>query len=117
MRKVTIDRTKWLRGKASEPHVCNVLWSENCNAGCCLGHAIHQITKLPLLSLANFDVPSQIFSSKSFLTFKENGKAHQNEFADKAININDSTIIPDEDRERLLIHLFKQNKIKLTFKN
>ncbi len=117
MKQVTIDRQKWLRGKVTEPHICNLLWSGIHNGGCCLGHAIHQITKIPFLSLTDFDVPSQIFSSKSFLTDKENGKVVQNRFADDAISINDSTVICDEEKEKQLIRLFKQNKIKLTFKN
>ncbi len=117
MRKVVIDRTKWLRGDTGEKETC--LWSTDYNAGCCLGHVAKQITKLSEGKLDYMSMPQHVYKTNSLLTTfnKEFGVVMDSEFAIKAASINDDEGIAEWLRERKLKALFKKNGIELSFKN
>lgn len=115
MKTIRINRAKWLRGKTSQK---NYLWCSKRQAGCCLGHAIHQTTKCSWKDLDKIDNPRTYYSRESFLTesiFDVNGLKN-NQFALAAMDLND-TIVDSTVREELLIKLFAENNIKLEFYN
>ena len=114
MKTIRIDRKKWLRGKTGKK---NYLWCSKRQAGCCLGHAIHQTTKCSWKDLDNIDNPRAYYSRESFLTepiFDVNGLKN-NEFALAAMDLNDDNRVDSTVREELLIKLFAENNIKLEF--
>ena len=116
MKTIRINRAKWLRGKNSQK---NYLWCSKRQAGCCLGHAIHQTTKCSWKDLDKIDNPSAYYSRESFLTeptFHVNG-FKSNEFALAAMDLNDDIRVDSTVREELLIKLFAENNIKLEFYN
>lgn len=127
MKTIRINRAKWLRGSVGSSY--NSLWCSERQAGCCLGHAIHQTTKCSWKDLDKIDNPRKYYSRESFLTkgygygygfgdgptFHVNGFKN-NEFALAAMDLNDS-IVDSTVREELLIKLFAENNIKLEFYN
>ena len=116
MKTIRINRAKWLRGKTSQK---NYLWCSKRQAGCCLGHAIHQTTKCSWKDLDKIDNPRTYYSRESFLTeptFHVNGFKN-NEFALAAMDLNDDIRVDSTVREELLIKLFAENNIKLEFYN
>jgi hypothetical protein len=118
MKTIRINRAKWLRGKTS-PYQKNYLWCSKRQAGCCLGHAIHQTTKCSWKDLEKIDNPRTYYSRESFLTeptFHVNGFKN-NEFALAAMDLNDDIRVDSTVREELLIKLFAENNIKLEFYN
>lgn len=113
MKTIRIDRDKWLRGKGV---FRNLLWCPKREAGCCLGHAIHQTAKCAWKDLARKPAPRMYYDKPSFLThFCHDGLEH-NEFAEEAMVINDADI-SEASREKRLIKLFAKNNIKLEFYN
>ena len=70
MTKIKIDRKKWLRGnKDPQGNEASVyLWNNECNAGCCLGHVIHQTNKVPYNNLHKLSSPEDFFHRTSILT-------------------------------------------------
>lgn len=118
-KKIRIDRTKWARGKTFG--TTNWLWSWATNKGCCLGHAIHQVSKCSWLKLSNSASPDLFFKRSSFLTYmvpNKNGSiVINNRLADLAIEYNDAPFISDSDREETLIKLFKEHGYELEFYN
>ena len=117
MKTIRINRKKWLRGRIDDQ--VNYLWCSKRQAGCCLGHAIHQTAKCAWKDLNKKAVPTTYYNKPSFLTqFGHNGATLDvNDLAEDAISINDSTNISEEKREKRLIELFAENNIKLEFYN
>jgi hypothetical protein len=121
MKIVRINRKKWIRGKYSPEgeFVETSLWDPNIEAGCCLGHAIHQVSGCSWKKLSFVSSPQGILKGKSFLTTRDHGysEVYNNALAKDAMEINDNSSISDKIREKRLISLFKKNKIKLEFYN
>ena len=115
MKTIRINRAKWLRGSVGGNN--NYLWCSERQAGCCLGHAIHQTAKCSWNDLRNKPTPPFYYSKPSFLTKFEPYGFTSNHFADEAMSINDANDISEEQREKLLTALFAENNIKLKFYN
>jgi hypothetical protein len=113
MRKVRIKRSKWLRGISNSNGIGNVLWDEEANAGCCLGHVCKQISRKTEKQLNGRCTPADIYVATSVLTDSD---GMDNELAQEAMKINDKTYLTGEaQREEDLRHLFAINGIELTF--
>ena len=125
MKTIRINRAKWLRGNIDNKFISNDLWCPKREAGCCLGHAIHQTAKCAWKDLARKSAPRMYYDKPSFLTnFCHDGSTYfshdgldNNEFAYKAMRINDALNISDALREKRLIKLFAEYNIKLEFYN
>jgi hypothetical protein len=115
MKTIRINRAKWLRGSVGSSY--NSLWCSERQAGCCLGHAIHQTAKCSWNDLRDLTTPPLYYSKPSFLTKLGPDGFTSNDFADEAMNINDTNAISEEQREKRLIKLFAENNIKLEFYN
>jgi len=126
MNKIKIDRKKWLRGyknpegNESTPY----LWNNECNAGCCLGHVIHQTNKVPYNKLDQLSSPENFFHRTSILTdyhlsdyYGDEATVANNSFAQQAMRVNDNKDYTEEQRENKLIELFLENGIILEFYN
>jgi hypothetical protein len=64
MRKVTIDRKKWLRGYNGGSS--SSLWKISKQAGCCLGHVCSQLTNTPIEKYSGIAYPDKDLSTKLF---------------------------------------------------
>lgn len=125
LKTITISRKKWLRGKRLNEEAIkqiNHLWDSKEQAGCCLGHVIHQTTRCAWSALDGLCEPRQFFNGKSILTNAALGDPwapyrDNNVFADDAMTINDNDSLSEAEREQALIDLFKKNKLKLVFKD
>ena len=125
MTKIKIDRKKWLRGsKDPQGNEASVyLWNNECNAGCCLGHVIHQTNKVPYNNLDQLSSPEDFFHRASLLTnyhadyYGDESAVANNSFAQLAMRINDNKDYTEELREEKLIELFLENGIILEFYN
>jgi hypothetical protein len=115
MKTIRINRAKWLRGSNKEK--VNYLWCSQRQAGCCLGHAIHQTAKCAWKDLRGLTTPLFYYSKPSFLTEIGPDGFTSNDLAEQAMSINDSNDISEEQREKRLIELFAENNIKLEFYN
>lgn len=117
MKTIRINRKKWLRGRIDDR--INYLWCSERQAGCCLGHAIHQTAKCAWKDLDQMAMPTTYYGKSSFLTeFGPDGvNQDTNDLAEQAMSINDSNDISEEQREKRLIKLFAENNIKLEFYN
>lgn len=114
MRTITIDRKKWVRGNLNGESA--LLNDDGCR--CCLGFAVCQITKLPLIAIQGMGDPEQVFAGQSFLTeLNEDGCVVNNHLTNRAIKINDDVLISERVREYRLARLFKGYDIKIVFKN
>lgn len=127
MTKIRIDRKKWLRG-SKDPQgneFSPYLWNNECNAGCCLGHVIHQTNKVPYNNLNGLLSPEDFFHRASLLTTYHSEyygaecerQAENNSFARQAMKINDDKYCDQLTRETKLIELFLENGIILEFYN
>lgn len=116
MKTITIDRKKWLRGQ-DESGRTNKLWDKSRKAGCCLGHVIHQTSKLSWKKLDGEYDPQCVMKKDSLLTYMFDGGVENNDLALEAMEINDNHFINDKLREKRLIKLFEKHNIKLVFKN
>jgi len=121
---VRIDRSKGMRGgktRASGRHRAGaVLWDVSEDYGCCLGHAINQVCDIPVDYLDCLSSPADALNGFTFLTDVNDShyrSCANNEFASKAMVINDKRTYSDKYRERRLIALFRRNGIKLEFYN
>lgn len=108
--KITIDRTKWLRGKTVDPY----LWDKARDAGCCLGHHLIQVDNLSLECMNEIGEPCELEKATSIT---DRDFYYNSDFADDAISINDNSKINDAEREQELIKLFNENGYELTFIN
>ena len=125
MTKIKIDRKKWLRGnKDPQGNEASVyLWNKECNAGCCLGHVIHQTNKVPYNNLHQLSSPEDFFHRTSILTnyypeyYGDESAVANNSFAQLAMRVNDNKDYTEEHREKKLIELFLENGIILEFYN
>jgi len=114
MKTIRINRAKWLRGSVDSS---NYLWCSERQAGCCLGHAIHQTAKCAWEDLAGKSLPSSYYDKSSFLTEAVlDGGFASNELANEAMSINDANI-SEASREERLTELFRSYNIKLEFYN
>ncbi len=117
MKTIRINRGKWMNGREGEFFETS-LWNAELNAGCCLGHAIHQVKKCSWNQLNDCGTPESVYHSNSFLTQMDDGwleTAVDNKFAQEAMKINDDHKLSDKEREQKLIKLFKKNGFKLQF--
>lgn len=120
MKTIRINRKKWLRGAGVDldgAFVPNYLWCPDRQAGCCLGHAIHQTAKCSWKDLAGKSIPESYYRKNSFLTDLRTDGTANNWFADDAMSINDAADISEEKREKRLIEIFAENHIELEFYN
>ena len=130
MKKYTIFRNRWMRGgkdglgnDIDGAVLCDIEGQK-----CCLGHIMTQdgFKKKQLLRL---QLPNEVVQTigteqaakkaKHLVEAWDNGygglDTEDLSLVNKAVEINDDTNITDDEREELLISLFKENKIKLTF--
>ena len=120
MKTITISRAKWLRGNNSK---VNYLWCNDRQAGCCLGHVIHQTSRCSWKKIEGLMQPEEFFQQDSILTNSDtyndltNPVISDNQFARDAMEINDNSLITEKEREKQLKNLFKKHKIKLVFKD
>lgn len=108
MKKFTVRRSKWLRGG---DNAC--LLDDNGNM-CCLGFGVNQICRVPKKDLLHELRPYFVLDRDTPFTHSEGEDRH---FIDKVVEINDSRDISDSVREKRLTKLFKENGIKVTFKD
>jgi hypothetical protein len=111
MKTITIKRSKWLNG---DRECVSVLMDKNEHM-CCLGFAIHQVTKCKKSRLLNLATPYKFFRGDSFLTDATPDGVNNNFLAMDAIVINDDKSILGLEREEKLRKLFKKNGYKLKF--
>jgi len=116
MRRLTIQRSKWLRGAKDGSCLLN-----DEGRMCCLGFSARynfKWAKDDILGVATPDGYSkkrEIYKDCSLLKESKSGLIVDSEFASSAININDSSLIRGKIREQKLIKLFKENGINLKF--
>lgn len=119
MKTITISRKKWLRGD-DNGEVANVLWCKDRNAGCCLGHVIHQTQRCTWNDMLDIDTPAGLYDANeirsSILTTMTEEEVQDNVLSGKAMAINDG-VMRETTRERRLTKLFKSHGIKLVFKD
>lgn len=114
--KLTIERSKWARGKEYD----NYLWDSRREAACCLGHVCHKLgEKIPWEVMDQVGDPDSFqeaadpFSGYLSNLFPQGRRSDG--FEDAAIRINDDDGISDSKREAKLIALFAKHNIDLTF--
>lgn len=121
MPEVKIDRAKWRSG--SEGQYSNGK-GESCLLNedgyrCCLGFAAQQLGGLSDKDLLNKLMPVYLMREIPRLTVRDDGSGFlpysNTEFSKEAANINDSSWIIREQRERSLTQLFAEAGIELTF--
>lgn len=122
--KVVINRKRWMRGNRDSERFKHrsQLWHRGADAGCCLGHAMHQVCKIQLADLHGIAFPNGTmqYQKPNFEKFCSGGKDFlfaDTQFSQEAAAINDDGNISDKEREKKLKALFKENGLKLTFKN
>lgn len=116
MRIITIDRKKWLAG--DNCHLTSVLWDEHAQQGCCLGHMIHQVSRVSWDQLAAFGTPGTFYKKqdKYGLVTKAEHSIVSSPFSQAAMAINDNPNISRSEKEVQLKKLFRKHKLKLIFK-
>lgn len=118
MKKIRIDRKKWLRGVG--PY-SSKLWDKEQQLGCCLGHFIHQTSKCSWNELQDIKAPNKCFkkpSKNNILTRLDLHNIVRNtELSSQAMRINDNVYISNANRESQLINLFKEKGFELEFFN
>ena len=121
MKTFRIDRKKWLRGGSTFE---NRLWCAQRQAGCCLGHVIHQTTKCSWDDLEGLGEPKKFYKQPSMLTEYSSDLSYHNyvylennRLAQEAMLINDETLTPDDVREEQLKELFNKHGYNLEFYN
>jgi len=106
---IRINREKWGRG-ANSP---GELWSEKLEVGCCLGHAMRQITHCSWKSLEDAAFPSHLDKN-----FKVGSLTYNLEsIEDSASIINDDPDMDGKKIENKLKKLFNTVGFKLEFYN
>jgi hypothetical protein len=128
MKKVTIQRSKWQRGglvglgNLFPSEYDTHLWGRKTESGCCLGHCLHQAHRVTYKSMRGIGDPGSLAEKNSKqnplsrLSLDGWGNRYQNnDFAEKAVRINDDPLISDKMREYKLRRLFKSNGYQLEF--
>jgi len=124
--KIRIDRKMWLRGfkNSSGDIMTAVLFKKDQNAGCCLGHFIHQTTKCGWSKLNNLSTPEDYYTKankKNPLVYKVMDdfihRVSNSRFTRGAMKINDNQHISDQKREENLKALFLEYGYTLEFYN
>ena len=124
-RKVRIKRSKWLRGQRWGKHyplsgACTMMCDQDGNM-CCLGFAANQISGVTKNRMLETFAPSDVYRGKSFLTKLDTRFTYtsrcvdNNQFAKRAMKINDNANYRETTREKKLITLFAKNGIELEF--
>jgi hypothetical protein len=121
MRKLIIERSRWIRGEFY-PDETNVdltfLWNQAKDCGCCLGHYLNKLEGVNLFQLDGFGEPNEL-NMDCDLVYRHDIDYDMiysdNKFAVEAMFINDDTSITDETREENLIELFASQDIELEF--
>lgn len=108
MKKFTVRRSKWYRGDSG------ALLLTNNGQMCCLGFAVNQICRVTKKDLLNEARPSNVLFRDTPFTHSE---GQDRLFIEKVIDINDCEDISDSVREKRLTKIFKENGIKVTFKD
>lgn len=108
MKKFTVRRSKWLRGTDHG----RLLDEEG--KMCCLGFGVNQICRVTKKDLLDKTRPSNVLFRNTPFTHCE---GEDRVFIEKVIDINDSEVISDSVREKRLTKIFKENGIKVTFKD
>ena len=102
-----IDRKKWLRGEDQS------MMLDDKGKMCCLGQICKQSG---VENMLNLDYPDNC-ESKNVPKFLLDSYGHDSLLAIKAAEINDEYDLTDTEREKLLIELFKKEKISIKFIN
>lgn len=114
MKRFTVKRSKWARGGQNGS---SLLLNQQ-GSMCCLGFAANQISCILKKKLALAACPDEVFKGASFLTrLDDEGYVVDNKLSDEAIEINDSHLINDNEREEQLKKLFRKHGIIVTFKD
>ncbi len=113
MRKLVIDRKKWLKGDDGN----NSCMLDDDGHMCCLGFVARRITKLSKERLFRQGTPADCYLGESLLTYSSDGTLRDNDFSAEAMDINDDSGLSEKEREKKLIKLFKKNDIELSFSN
>ena len=122
MKTIRINRNKWVRGGKvqDEPFNTYLYYREEPSGkegACCLGHFIHQVDKCSWSELYLKVSPAGYFTRKSYLTttYGVYYNTDNNNFADRAMRINDNVTMNEEIREKHLKDLFKEHGFNLEF--
>ena len=116
MKKVTIKRSKWMRGTGG-----GVLWHKETNTGCCLGHICKQISRKTEAELEGNHNPVDVLKGASVMTnatyddYFHKWNVEDKPFIVEAIIINDKVDMLETDREQQLKTLFRKNGIEVKF--
>lgn len=111
MEKLTIKTSEWQRGRIIKCQQ-RVLWSQELNSGCCLGHFCHKLRNFSLEELEGQNYPSMLKTDIDKL-IDENTQKHTF-FTSQAMNINDSEM-RDSERINQLKSLFQNVNVELEF--
>jgi len=116
MQKVTIQRSQWLRqtdennNRYENPDP--VLWDEETQTGCCLGHICHQAHGVDLSNMYEETMPYRIIAeldadAKEILINTEGMDPYEDSDLDQsASKYNDDWDSTDEQKEESIIDLF-----------
>lgn len=102
--KVSVPRSQWLRGETSNN---SSLFDPARNKGCCLGHALSQICKVPIASLAMYTTPAMVAHKvpvvpMGLVKVSSEGITQNSAKCNILMQINDDDTMDDDTRERLL---------------
>ena len=125
MKKIRIDRTRWIRGgKDGNGALSKTSLCEDKGGPyhmCCLGFAAHQLSKKSLNNLIGKATPGNLKFVVSPLNLKFNNTPFTNisntTFSSECIGINDTKDISDKMREYKLKRKFKSQGLELEFYN
>lgn len=116
MRTIKIDRNRWLNREASNKlDIVSSLYNKKTDTACCLGHAIHSISKCSWKELESKYTPNEYYAKATKKNPFIMDTMGNSDFSDEAIRINDSCLLRAEEREDLLKKLFKKRNLKLVF--
>lgn len=121
MKKLTIERSKWLSPAPEDSNTAMY----NSKKMCCLGHLAHKVYGVPKSVLRNTSSPesvankTKLLDDSVLLSPDEIGNSffrkHHTFFSDYAMRINDDRNLSRKERETKLKRLFAEQDIKLTF--
>ena len=115
LRRVVIDRMKWLRGGKGE---AARLWESRLGMGCCLGHAAHQLDRKTWRELDGRPLPEDVIFDdlgRAALSLKLQTHRSRASRHSPAASINDGEL-SEAVREAKLKKLFRECGVILTFK-
>lgn len=101
MKTIKINRKRWLRGRED-----GYLWLASKQRGCCLGHAVKQLTSCTWAKLESKRLPEDVLSDKELA--KHFGPYHR---------IYGFAPIADENDDKGLTDVVREAKLKKLFKD